>query len=59
MECKTCFTENFLVFSLKDVKVPQETRHFLDREDDVLDYSKTVNFNRNAKRLEHAMGLYD
>ena len=57
-ECKSCFTENYLVFSLKE-KLPQETRHYLDKEDDVLDYCKTVNFNRNAKRLEHASGMYD
>ena len=52
-ECKSCFTENYLVFSLNE-KLPQETRHYLDKEDDVLDYCKTVNFNRNARRLEHA-----
>ena len=57
-ECKSCFTENYLVFSLNE-KLPQETRHYLDKEDDVLDYCKTVNFNRNAKRLEHATGFLD
>ena len=25
----------------------------------MLDYCKTVNFNRNSRRLEHAAGLYD
>ena len=54
-ECKSCFTENCLVFSLQD-KMPQETKHYLDKEDDVLDYCKTVNFNRNAKRMEQAHG---
>ena len=57
-ECKSCYTENYLVFSLAE-KLPQETRHYLDKEDDVLDYCKTVNFNRNARRLEHASGHYD
>ena len=52
-ECKSCFTENYLVFSLNE-KLPQETRHYLDKEDDVLDYCKTVNFNRNSKRTEHS-----
>lgn len=57
-ECKSCYTENYLVFSLSE-KLPQETRQFLEKEDDVLDYCKTVNFNRNAKRLEHAAGVFD
>ena len=52
-ECKSCFTENYLVFSLKE-RNPQETKHFLDREDDVLDLCRTVNFNRNARRMEQA-----
>lgn len=55
-ECKSCYTENYLIFSLNE-KLPQQTRHYLDKEDDVLDYCKTVNFNRNARRLEHAMGV--
>ena len=46
------------MFSLNE-KLPQETRHYLDKEDDVLDYCKTVNFNRNAKRMEHATGFLD
>lgn len=46
------------MFSLNE-KLPQETRQYLEKEDDVLDYCKTVNFNRNAKRLETASGLYD
>ena len=57
-ECKSCFTENYLVFSL-NAKLPQETRYYLDKEDDVLDYCKTVNFNRNARRMEHATGFFD
>ena len=57
-ECKSCFTENYLVFSLNE-KLPQETRHYLDKEDDVLDYCKTVNFNRNSRRIEHAGSSFD
>ena len=57
-ECKSCYTENYLIFSLSE-KLPQETRHYLDKEDDVLDYCKTVNFNRNARRMEHATGQFD
>jgi len=50
-ERKACFTENYLVFSLAE-KLPQLTSIFLDKEDDVLDYCKTVNFNRNARRMQ-------
>ena len=57
-EHKSCYTENYLVFSLSD-KMPQETRHYLDKEDDVLDYCKTVNFNRNSRRMEHQVGFFD
>ena len=57
-EHKSCYTENYLVFSLNE-KLPQETRHYLDKEDDVLDYCKTVNFNRNSRRTEYAEGFYD
>ena len=57
-EQKSCYTENYLVFSLKE-KMPQDTRTYLDKEDDVLDCCKTVNFNRNSRRMEHATGLLD
>ena len=52
-ECKSCFTENYLVFSLNG-RMPQETKQYLDKEDDVLDFCRTVNFNRNARRMEQA-----
>ena len=51
-EVKSCFTENYLVFSLKE-KLPQETKTYLEKEDEVLDYCRTVNFNRNARRMDH------
>lgn len=50
-ERRGCFTENYLVFSLQE-KLPQLTTIYLDKEDDVLDYCKTVNFNRNARRMQ-------
>jgi len=53
-ERKSCFTENYLVFTLNE-KMPQITSTYLDREDEVLDYCKTVNFNRNARRMEFIM----
>jgi len=31
------------------------TTIYLDKEDDVLDYCKTVNFNRNARRMQHIL----
>jgi uncharacterized protein (UPF0305 family) len=49
-ERKSCYTENYLVFSLAE-KLPQLTSIYLDKEDEVLDYCKTVNFNRNARRM--------
>lgn len=44
---KCCFTDNYLVFNL-GANHPQLTQQYLDQEDNVLDYCKTVNFNRNA-----------
>ena len=58
-EHKSCYTENYLVFSLNESKLPQETRHYLDKEDDVLDYCKTVNFNRNSRTIQHSGGYYN
>lgn len=43
---KQCFTDNYLVFNLNE-KLPQLTSIFLEQEDNVLDYCKTVNFNRS------------
>ncbi len=40
---RACFTENYLVFSLNE-RMPQITEIYLDKEDDVLDYSKRVIF---------------
>ena len=40
------------MFSLKE-KLPQETKTYLEKEDEVLDYCRTVNFNRNARRMDH------
>jgi len=45
---KQCFTDNYLVFNLNE-KMPQLTGLFLEKEDSVLDYCKTVNFNRSAQ----------
>ena len=42
---KQCFTSNYLVFSLNE-RMPQLTGLYLEKEDSVLDYCKTVNFNR-------------
>ena len=36
-------------------KLPQETKTYLEKEDEVLDYCRTVNFNRNARRMEHIL----
>ncbi len=44
---KCCYTDNYLIFSLSE-KMPQLTSIYLDQEDNVLDYCKTVNFNRAA-----------
>lgn len=41
---RSCFTENYLVFSLNE-RMPQLTEIYLDKEDDVLDYCKRVIFN--------------
>lgn len=46
-ERKCCFTDNYLVFSMGE-KMPQLTSIFLEQEDNILDYCKTVNFNRTA-----------
>ncbi len=43
---KSCFTENYLVFSLQE-RLPQMTEVYLDKEDDVLDYCKKVVFSTN------------
>ncbi len=40
---RACFTENYLVFSLNE-RMPQITELYLDKEDDVLDYSKRIMF---------------
>ena len=44
---RCCFTSNYLVFNLGE-KMPQLTQTFLEQEDSVLDYCKTVNFNRKG-----------
>ena len=44
---KTCFTENYLVFSLNE-RLPQMTEVYLDKEDDVLDYCKKVVFTSSS-----------
>lgn len=44
---KCCFTDNYLIFSLQE-KMPQLTSIYLDLEDNLLDYCKTVNFNRQT-----------
>jgi hypothetical protein len=56
-ERKSCFTENYLVFSLAE-KLPQLTSIYLDKEDEVLDFCKTVNFNRNARRMQFIMNSF-
>ena len=43
---KCCFTSNYLIFNLSE-KMPALTSIYLEQEDNVLDYCKTVNFNRN------------
>lgn len=48
-ERKSCFTENYLVFSLNE-KMPQLTSIYLEKEDEALDYCRTVNFNRNFRQ---------
>ncbi len=44
---KSCFTENYLVFSLNE-RLPQMTEVYLDKEDDVLDYCKKVVFTSSS-----------
>ena len=45
---KQCFTDNYLIFNLNE-KLPQLTSIYLEQEDNVLDYCKTVNFNRSQQ----------
>jgi hypothetical protein len=56
---RACFTENYLVFSLNE-RMPQITEIYLDKEDDLLDYSKRVIFapaaTSNKKRNATAKG---
>jgi hypothetical protein len=40
----SCFTDNFLVFDLKGVKMAQSTDVHLDREEALLDAEKIVYF---------------
>jgi len=42
----SCFTENYLVFSLQE-RMPQMTEIFLDKEDDLLDYCKRIVFRQS------------
>ena len=44
---RACFTENYLVFNLNE-RMPQITEIYLDKEDDVLDYSKRVIFEKRG-----------
>lgn len=44
---RACFTENYLVFNLNE-RMPQITEIYLDKEDDVLDYSKRVIFGKRG-----------
>jgi hypothetical protein len=45
---RACFTENYLVFNLNE-RMPQITEMYLEKEDDVLDYSKRVMFGARAR----------
>lgn len=51
---KCCFTDNYLIFNLNE-KMPQLTSIYLEQEDNVLDYCKTVNFNRNTANQQNLL----
>lgn len=59
---KSCFTENYLVFSLNE-KMPQITEIYMEKEEDLLDFGRTITFdNRNKndalKPRQHSSTVY-
>ena len=59
MDSKSCFTENYFVYSLFSEKRPQLTQTYLSKEDDVLDYAKVVHFGRNTRRLHYIANSFE
>lgn len=41
---QACFTDNFLVFSVQSVKMPQITDIYISKEEDLLDCQQTIKF---------------
>jgi hypothetical protein len=59
LDSKSCFTENYFVYSLFSEKRPQLTQTYLNKEDDVLDFAKVVNFSRNTRRLQYIANSFE
>ena len=47
-----CFNDNYMVYSIKDVQMPQITDIYIDKEEDLLDRQQIVNFDEVKKTQE-------
>ena len=46
---RNCFTENYLIFNLNETN-PQQTETYMDKEEDLLDFCRSVNFDDSKRK---------
>lgn len=48
---QSCFNDNYLVFSLKGIKLPQITDIYIDQEEDMLDCQQIIKFSTQTTQM--------